>query len=175
MLRQWGVRAFWAAVVALGLAACAIVDEYFGRAIGYNLQAGSLVWSLEADGDYSWIKGSTTNTCGAGGCETRNTWLGTARGRVGYAWNRWLPYITAGAAFGSEKATFAGASESKTQIGWTAGAGIEYAFLGSWSAKLEYLYADLGKWSCSAATCGVASDVKFNTSLVRVGVNYRLW
>ena len=39
MLRRWGVRAFWATVVALGLAACAIVDEYSGRAIVYNLQA----------------------------------------------------------------------------------------------------------------------------------------
>lgn len=39
MLRQCGVRAFWVAVVALGLAACAIVDEYSGRAIVYNLQA----------------------------------------------------------------------------------------------------------------------------------------
>jgi len=39
MLRQYGVRACWVAVVALGLAACAIVDEYSGRAVVYNLQA----------------------------------------------------------------------------------------------------------------------------------------
>jgi opacity protein-like surface antigen len=86
-----------------------------------------------------------------------------------------LPFITGGAAYGSEKATLAGASESKAKFGWTAGAGVEYAFLGSWSAKLEYLYVDLGKWSCSATTCGVASDVTFKTSLVRVGLNYRFW
>jgi outer membrane immunogenic protein len=145
-----------------------------GGTLGYNLQTGSWVFGLEADLDYSWIKGSTITTC-AGSCETKDTWLATGRGRIGYAWDRWLPFITGGAAYGSEKATLAGASESKAKFGWTAGAGVEYAFLGSWSAKLEYLYVDLGKWSCSAATCGVASDVTFKTSLVRVGLNYRFW
>jgi outer membrane immunogenic protein len=145
-----------------------------GGTIGYNLQTGAWVWGAELDADYSWIKGSTTNTC-ATGCETRNTWLTTGRARIGYAWDRFLPYVTGGAAYGSVKATFAGNSETHDKFGWTLGGGVEYAFLGSWSAKLEYLYVDLGKASCSAATCGVASDVKFNTSLVRVGVNYRFW
>jgi outer membrane immunogenic protein len=143
-----------------------------GGTLGYNLQTGSWVWGLELDADYSWIKGSTTTTCPTG-CETRNTWLATGRGRIGYAWDRWLPFITGGAAFGSEKATLLGVSESKTQLGWTAGAGVEYAFMGAWTAKLEYLYVDLGKWSCSAATCGVASDVKFTSNIVRAGLNYR--
>jgi outer membrane immunogenic protein len=147
-----------------------------GGTIGYNLQTGSWVWGLEGDIDYSWIKGSTTTSCG-GGCETRNDWLGTARGRLGYAWDRFLPYITGGAAFGDIKATTGLGSESHTKIGWTAGAGVEYAFMGPWSVKLEYLYADLGKVSCSVAACGggTGADVKFATSLVRVGLNYRFW
>ena len=52
------------------------------------------------------------------------------------------------------------------------GGGLEYAFQGAWSAKVEYLYADLGKASCDVATCGVATDVTFKTSIVRAGVNY---
>jgi outer membrane immunogenic protein len=144
-----------------------------GATLGYNYQTGSWVWGLEADADYSAIKGSTSTTCAPSACEINNTWLATGRARIGYAWDRWLPYITGGAAFGNEKATYAGNSESKTKLGWTAGLGVEYAFLGAWSAKLEYLYVDLGKWNCSAATCGAASDVKFNANLVRVGVNYR--
>ncbi|HMJ41543.1 MAG TPA: outer membrane protein, partial [Pseudolabrys sp.] len=106
-----------------------------GGTIGYNLQTGAFVWGLEADADISWIKGSTLTACGAAGCETRNRWLATGRGRIGYAWDRFLPYITGGAAFGDIKMTNPiGASETKTKIGWTAGAGIEYAFLGAWSA-----------------------------------------
>jgi outer membrane immunogenic protein len=147
-----------------------------GGTVGYNLQTGSWVWGLEADLDASFIKGSTTATalCGAAGCETRNRWLGTGRGRIGYAWDRFLPYITGGAAFGDIKMTNgAGVSENKSKLGYALGAGVEYAFLGAWSAKVEYLYVDLGKANCGVATCGISTDVKFNSHLAKIGVNYR--
>jgi outer membrane immunogenic protein len=84
-----------------------------------------------------------------------------------------MPYITGGAAFGDVKMTpVGGASETDTRFGWTGGGGLEYAFQGAWSAKVEYLYVDLGKASCSVATCGVATDVTFKTSIVRGGINY---
>jgi outer membrane immunogenic protein len=142
-----------------------------GGTLGYNLQTGNWVWGLEGDVDYSTIKGTDATSC----CTTRNDWLGTARGRIGYAWDRWLPYLTGGAAFGDVKATSATGSEKHTKIGWTAGAGVEYAFLGAWSAKLEYLYVDLGKTGCSAPTCVPNIDVKFNANIVRAGLNYRFW
>ncbi len=41
--------------------------------------------------------------------------------------------------------TVATASVNDVRAGWTAGAGIEGAFGGGWSAKVEYLYIDLGK------------------------------
>ena len=149
-----------------------------GITLGYNLQTGAWVWGLEGDIDYSWVKGSDssgTGVCTGIGCETRNTWLGTARGRIGYAgWDRWLPYITGGAAFGGIKMTSATAvSETKTKLGWTLGGGVEYAVMNNWTAKIEYLYADLGTTSCSVATCGVATDVSFKESIVRAGLNYR--
>lgn len=148
-----------------------------GGTIGYNLQTGAFVWGLEGDLDYSWMKGTGTSAAGAcigTGCETRNTWLATGRGRIGYAWDRWLPYITGGAAYGNVKMTVpGGASEDKSKFGWTLGGGVEYAFLAGWSAKLEYLYVDLGKTTCGAATCGIDTDVKFHTSIARAGLNYR--
>jgi outer membrane immunogenic protein len=64
-------------------------------------------------------------------------------------------------------------SETKSKLGWTAGAGVEYAFMGAWSAKLEYLYVDLGKTTCGAALCGVDTEVKFNSHIGKIGVNYR--
>ena len=148
-----------------------------GGTIGYNLQTGPWVWGLEGDIDYSAIKGSGVGTgiCAGLGCETRNRWLATTRGRFGYAvWDRWLPFVTGGAAFGDIKMSpNNGLSETKTQVGWTVGGGVEYAFLGPWSAKVEYLYVDLGKPSCSIATCGVATDVSFHSNIVRGGINYR--
>ena len=140
-----------------------------GGTIGYNLQTGLWVWGAEADIDASWIKGTDATVC----CQTKNDWLATARGRVGYAFDHWLPFLNGGAAFGDIKLTPVGfPSETTTKIGWTVGGGLEYAFQGPWSAKVEYLYADLGKGSCSVATCGAATDVTFKTSIVRAGVNY---
>jgi outer membrane immunogenic protein len=148
-----------------------------GGTVGYNLQTGAYVWGLEGDIDYSWIKGSDTagtGVCAAPGCETKNTWLATARGRIGYAWDRFLPFLTGGVAFGNIKMSPNNTlSETKTNTGWTAGGGVEYAFMGEWSAKIEYLYVDLGKATCSAATCGIDTDVKFKSNLVRLGLNYR--
>ena len=147
-----------------------------GGTLGYNLQTGVWVWGLEADIDFSTMDGTNVGTgiCAGGGCETKNTWFGTGRGRIGYAAGRFLPYITGGAAFGDVKmTTAAGMSTTDTRVGWTVGGGLEYAFLGAWSAKVEYLYADLGNATCEAATCGVDTEVSYKTNIVRAGINYR--
>lgn len=148
-----------------------------GGTIGFNYQTGAWVWGLEGDFDAAWIKDTATGTgiCAAApGCETKSDWFGTARGRIGYAWDRWMPFITGGVAFANAKlTTAAGASDSNTQIGWTAGLGVEYAFMGNWSAKLEYLYADLGKATCGSGTCTTDTDVDIKANIVRVGLNYR--
>jgi outer membrane immunogenic protein len=138
-----------------------------GGTLGYNFQSGAAVFGLEGDIDWSGIKGSTA--CGGTSCETSNTWLGTARGRLGYAAGNFLPYITGGAAFGNIKNSIAGFGDaSDTKLGWTVGGGVEAAINGPWSAKVEYLYVDLG----SGATVA-GSDTKFHTNLVRAGLNYR--
>ena len=145
-----------------------------GVTLGYNLQTGIWLWGLE--GDFAWADLKGDETCGAGTCETKTTWFGTARGRLGYAgWNNWLPYITGGAAFANlEASNTAAGSVSETRFGWTIGAGLEYAFLGNWSVKGEYLSADLGSMDCTACNAaGAANEVSFTTNIVRAGLNYR--
>jgi outer membrane immunogenic protein len=147
-----------------------------GGTLGYNLQTGVWVWGLETDLDASWIKGTDNGVCIAPGCETRNTWLGTARLRVGYAWDHFLPYVTGGAAYGSIKLTPAGPpTQTNTKFGWTVGGGLEWAFSGPWSAKLEYLYVDLGDTTCDVAICGTPTNVSFKTNVIRLGLNYRFF
>jgi outer membrane immunogenic protein len=145
-----------------------------GVTAGYNFQTGTWVWGLETDLMWSDMKDDVT--CGAATCTTKNTWLGTTRGRIGYGgWDRWLPYITGGAAYGSVKAenSLTG-STSETRFGWTVGAGLEYAMWNNWSVKAEYLYADLGKFDCGAPCgAGTPNDVSFKSHIVRAGVNYR--
>ncbi|HZL30442.1 MAG TPA: outer membrane protein [Pseudolabrys sp.] len=145
-----------------------------GATLGYNLQTGSIVWGLEADYDFSTVKGDDANAICAGpsgGCNTKMKSFATGRGRIGYAFGNYLPYITAGAAYANfENLDFA--SESKSKFGWTAGLGLEYAFMAVWSAKFEYLYADFGTMTCE--TCSFpAQDIQNKVSVVRVGLNYR--
>lgn len=145
-----------------------------GATLGYNYQTGTWVWGLEGDWDWANMKGDAD--CGAGvTCTSKASWLATVRGRMGYAgWNNWLPYFTGGLAMGNIKAESPAGTSSSTRMGWTVGAGIEYAIWSNWSLKGEYLYADLGKFDCGAACGNIAgSEVSFKTSIVRAGLNYR--
>jgi outer membrane immunogenic protein len=138
-----------------------------GGTIGYNWQFSPWVLGLEGDIDWSSIRGS--GNCGGFSCDVRNNWLATARGRVGYAWDRFMPYVTGGAAFGDIRTSVAGlGSSTTTKTGWTAGGGVEFAIAGPWTAKVEYLRVDLGRGGSI-----VGSDAGYRTNIVRAGINYR--
>ena len=141
----------------------------FGATVGYNWQTGPLVFGLEGDIDWSGMKGSSV--CGgAFSCSTHNDYLSTIRGRVGYAMDRWMPYITGGAAIGNVKTSIAGLGDTNnTKAGWTVGGGIEASIAGPWTAKVEYLYVDLG----SADTAVAGTSAKFTSDIIRGGINYK--
>ena len=154
-----------------------------GGTVGFNYPVSAVLFGVETELDWSTLNGSAGNCAiNAGGaaaaCETKNNVLGTLRGRMGYTFDRTLVFVTGGAAFGNLQtglnppATF----DSTTRAGWAAGAGLEYAFSASLSAKAEYLYVDLGTASCtSLSSCGTAAgaSVTVTESLVRGGFNYR--
>jgi outer membrane immunogenic protein len=147
-----------------------------GGTAGYNWQAPGSPWVFGLEGDIDWtnIKGTFTNAACPTGCQTQNNWLGTARGRVGYAWDRVMPYITGGLAVGDIQATqFGVAGAHDTKVGWSAGGGVEAALTGNWTAKLEYLRVDLGGINCSAPSCSLPTRVGFRADEVRAGLNYR--
>jgi outer membrane immunogenic protein len=141
-----------------------------GGTLGYNFQGGPWVYGLEGDLSYSGIQGS--GACGATTCETKNHWLGTARGRLGYAMGATgniLPYITGGLAFGDIENSVTGVGTvSDTKAGWTLGGGVEAQIAGPWTAKVEYLYVDLGNGPSLAG-----QDSSLHTNIVRAGLNYR--
>jgi outer membrane immunogenic protein len=152
-----------------------------GGTLGLNLQAGAVLFGVETDGGWTNLNGSSSNSyCSSvtanATCETKSDWLSTARIRIGYAFNQILVYGTGGIAVGDVQsglnppATF----DSSINVGWTAGAGIEYAFAQNWSAKIEYLYINLGA-SCTSANCGpaVPFTVPLTENVVRAGVNFK--
>jgi outer membrane immunogenic protein len=144
-----------------------------GGQIGYNWQIGQIVWGLETDLNWSGMEAS--RGCGGGlRCAVSNDWLGTARGRIGLAMDRWMPYVTGGLAYGDVSASVTGfPGKSDTRAGWALGTGVEFAIAAPWTAKLEYLYVDLGDFSCGRACGAGANNIEFRSHIVRAGLNYR--
>jgi outer membrane immunogenic protein len=155
-----------------------------GGTAGVNFQTGGFVFGVEGDWDWSGINTGTTLTiCNVTGtCQTGNNWLATLRGRAGYAADRVLFYGTAGGAFANMQTVFGGVTTTHDQAGWTAGAGIEWAFADNWTAKVEYLYVNIGSSSvnCVATICTtnnlgnpVPISASLTENLVRAGVNFK--
>jgi len=139
-----------------------------GGQIGYNWQyAPNWVFGLEGD-----ISGSDIK---AGGGVTplvasKTNYFGTGRARLGYTVDRVMVYGTGGVAWAHNKANDAAFLDDRTHIGWTAGAGIEYAFAPNWSTKLEWLYADYGSKTYALTT---PTRVDLTDNSVKLGLNYR--
>jgi outer membrane immunogenic protein len=130
---------------------------------GYNWQTGQLVFGGEADLALSGADDTFAPW------KFSNPWFGTLRGRAGFAVSNFLIYGTAGVAFGELQAQTTGLqSENHTNVGWTAGAGVEAGFAANWSAKVEYLFVDLA--SNTYGLTGTSNGL--SASLFRMGVNY---
>jgi outer membrane immunogenic protein len=145
-----------------------------GGTIGYNWQFSQLVIGVEGDIDWSGIEGTTTVLCPLG-CTTRNHWLATVRGRLGYAFDRFLPYLTGGLAVGDINASLPGfPAGSVSNAGWTIGGGLEFGIVSNISVKAEYLFVDLGNFNCGF-NCGLLANgnVSFYANLFRGGLNVR--
>jgi outer membrane immunogenic protein len=168
----------------------------FGTHFGYNFHQGNFVWGVE--GDVSFVNSrvgarSSVNARTVGFADNTATandtiemkWVATARGRLGFAHDRFLGYVTGGLAFGQvqfrrqetlsldyvggKSTASRTVSASRTQVGFAAGAGAEYALTDNVSLRGEYLYVDLGKARLPGQTNKVGSALH----QARIGVNYR--
>jgi outer membrane immunogenic protein len=137
-----------------------------GGQIGYNWQVNpSWVIGLEADFQGSDIKASATNFVMPPGLvgssqslSEKLDFLGTVRGRLGYAAGNWLFYGSGGVAYGDVKSTldfaapaafggvgsFISGSHSETRVGWAAGGGVNYAVTPNWIIGVDYIHYDIG-------------------------------
>ena len=173
-----------------------------GGQAGYNDQFGSVVAGLEADLSYANLRktDSATGPFSIGGVlttqiATRLDWFGTVRARLGVLpASNFLLYATGGLAYGNVRTTTTGSnlpavnctqtfiycaagSTSGVSVGWTAGAGMEYAFSRQWTARAEYLYLDLGNRSVTFPDINapgmLTAVTSFRAHIVRGGLNYR--
>lgn len=164
-----------------------------GITAGYNWQISNFVLGLEGDFNYIGFDGTVsgddshlvTDVLGAdGGSATdkidyQSNWFGTVRARAGYAFDNILIYGTGGLAYGLMDANqklnaaadpdyikWSGSNDS-WNLGWTAGAGIEYG-IDHWTIGAEYLYVDLGSYSWSSNANVSLSDDQMQTDWSQV-------
>jgi len=168
--------------------------SFVGGTVGYNWQFTNWVFGLEGDASWADIGASTPGTdvnsglCGGAPsrCNTKLEAIETVRGRLGYAFGYVMPYVTGGLAVGSlhgeegdVAANGAFGSGTSTVTGYTVGAGVEAMVLPRWTVKLEGLYTDFGKHAVFNDTVPgvgvVPESIKFAPSLIKIGVNYKLF
>ena len=142
-----------------------------GGQIGYNYQMGQFVLGLEAD-----LQAADLSTgSNAFGDRVKTDYFGTVRARVGVAFDRFLPYITAGWAYGNVKSSFSDLagniySNDKSHTGgYAVGAGLEYAVTNNIIAGVEYMYVDLGEKNVLNTGVKIGNDF----SVVRARLSYK--
>jgi len=168
---------------------------------GYNYVSPSrLMLGFEADVSspssdvvipYS-LQGSQTVTSPLNGQVTYSEAVihyGTARARVGYAFDHWLLYGTAGLAWTYDQVTrtqvdgnsfngFAtpGAVDTKLlwRLGWAAGIGVEVPLAANWTAKAEYRSTGFGRKGVTFPIAAEAFASDLNTQSMLIGLNYRI-
>jgi len=175
-----------------------------GGQLGCNWQTGTFVLGVEGDFDYFHSNPNINNNTPNTGISLANgspvaitqtlttNYLATIRPRFGIAADRNLAYITGGVAFTSVNyaETYSdsnaapgpgagAASASRSLVGWTAGAGWEYAFADHWTVRAEYLIAGfpttdaLGTIVAPGGTNTLHGSADLLVQLLRAGVNFK--
>ena len=162
-----------------------------GGQIGFNWQAGMVVFGAELDAQWSGQSNAVSLMCTppTPGCTATEAIkirsLTTGRARIGLAFDWLMPYVTAGGALVNARddltVNVGGVSAnfqplSGTTLGWTAGAGVDVALSSNWSARLEYLHIRANGVTSSVLIPGVHGNgaAAYRDNIVRVGLNYRI-
>ena len=159
---------------------------------GFGLGQAGVVFGVEADAAYTDL--NNTNTGGAAlatNYHARTEFVGTARGRLGLAFDNVMVYGTGGFAYGGVNSrvsvgNFTGGSDT-IRTGYAYGGGVEYALpttsfvnvfhAGAVTVKAEYLHYDLGTSSMGIVNAGgnsFTSRIHTEGNIVRAGLNYKM-
>jgi high affinity Mn2+ porin len=138
------------------------------------------------------VRGSQTVTSPLSGQVTYGEAVvhyGSARARIGYAFDHFLFYGTGGLAWSYDQVTrtqvagvsFGGFAAPGTvdtrllwRLGWAAGAGVEIPIAGGWAARAEYLSTGFGRKSVTFPTAMQGFDSDLAMQSLRLGLNYKI-
>ena len=107
-------------------------------------------------------------------------WQGSARARLGLAFDRWMVYGTGGVSFTEyERRVFAPGALSErltsARTGWNVGAGVNFAFTDHLILGAEYRYTDFGRnrFASSGAFPGLTGSQELSSHSARASVAYK--
>jgi outer membrane immunogenic protein len=191
----WGEKRVFDPILAGDLALHDVSGALAGGQVGCDFQTGAFVFGIEGSASWADINGDSLDLLGLGlRAHSQIDFLGTFTGRIGWAWDRTLLYVKGGGAVADERyratcSTLLGAClgtgllvgdtlarADETRWGWLVGAGIEWAFMPSWSIKLEYNFMDFGRERVDFALAGggtAAFDIDQHVHVVKAGINWR--
>jgi opacity protein-like surface antigen/outer membrane receptor protein involved in Fe transport len=169
-----------------------VTGPFAGAFVGANYQLGHIVTGVEADRQWSNLTGNNQQQAPLGGMgifpegpfTVSATMKGyeSVRGRLGVACDRFLLFATGGwewanpafsyALFGSPPFV---TNSGNNSAGWTAGAGVEYAFSDHILGRIEYRFSDLATPGFVDASSNIAdSGHQVAISDVRIGFAYKV-
>jgi outer membrane immunogenic protein len=154
-----------------------------GLQAGYLWQTSQFVYGLEAflnfDGNsksFGYVNGYNGNIYSER--EREDLDFGV-RGRLGYAFDRFLPFVSVGVTFADLNSRLnnvtAGLSDSNTRLrtGFQAGGGLEYAITNNWTARGEYTFSDYGHYTVRYGQNGQAYGHQVTDNALRFSINYK--
>lgn len=147
--------------------------------LNYQFDNSPLVIGLEGDINYSDARDSRVTSAFTGAPNSRireeMAWTGAVRGRIGYAFDRFLVYGAGGLAFADRDLKARGAvsgSDDTVAVGWTIGGGVEAALTDNITARVEYRYSDYGSDTFSVAGSRIKSEATDNRVLLGLGYKF---
>jgi opacity protein-like surface antigen len=177
--------------VPLDAADFGVAGTFAGAFMGANYQFDRFVVGAEGDWQGSNLVGNSQASSSFGlaagtfpggpfAISTTIKDYGSIRARLGVAFDRFLLFGTAGAAWGNPSNAYAlyGAPPFFTHggiaAGWTAGVGLDYAFTNNVFGRIEYRYTNLGTSSfVSPSTDSADGGHRVPISDVRTGIAYK--
>ncbi len=137
-----------------------------GVQAGYNMQAGPGIVGAEIEGSYL---GDTEHKVNGG--KLKEKWRGAIKAKAGLTFDQTLVYGTAGYAMTNYKKGGDVRNDVGFKGGYLVGAGIEQAFAGGLSAKLEYNY--IMTPDVRTRTVSGSSEKDINSHVIKAGINMR--
>ena len=152
-----------------------------GGFVGCNWQiAGPWVIGAELDGEWANLTDTILYFDPAGDSySVRARAQGSLRGRIGYAVDRTLYYATGGGGAVDLRYSYldlpTGITRNFSDVtgGITGGFGVEYAFIGNFTGRIEYRYADFGTVNHTTSFPGFSDQHRITEHAVRAGLAFK--